>query len=81
VSPNGEWFYYQPASGGLARIATRYLDDARLSNADLAPHVERFANTPSTGGTAIDGNGTIYVCDVDAKRRVIGGLTLLMPPL
>ncbi len=68
VSPDGKWFYYQPANGRLARIETRYLDDASLSDAQLAAHVERFADTPSTGGTAIDAEGTIYVSDVDAKR-------------
>ena len=39
----------------------------RRSHATAA-HVERFADTPSTGGTAIDANGTIYLSDVDARR-------------
>lgn len=68
VSPDGQWFYYQPCSGGLSRIATRYLDDPSLSEAELADHVERFARTPSTGGTAIDAEGTIYLSDTDRKR-------------
>lgn len=68
VSPDGTWFYYQPASGRMARIRTRYLDDAALSDAELASHVERFADTPSTGGTAIDAAGTIYLSDTDESR-------------
>lgn len=68
VSPDGRWFYFQPCSGRMSRIETRYLDDAGLSEAELASHVERFADTPSTGGTAIDANGTIYLSDVDQKR-------------
>lgn len=68
VSPDGAWFYYQPANGRLARIATRYLDDPALSDAQRAAYVERFADTPSTGGTAIDARGTIYLSDVNAKR-------------
>ena len=68
VSPDGRWLYYQPCSGGLSRIATRYLDDPGLSDAELASHVERFADTPSTGGTAIGADGTIYLSDVDHKR-------------
>jgi sugar lactone lactonase YvrE len=68
VSPDGKWFYYQPCSGRLSRIETRYLDDDNLSDAELASHVERFADTPSTGGTAIDDSGTIYLSDTDAKR-------------
>ena len=68
VSPDGKFFYYQPASGPLSRIATRYLDDAKIDNKQLAKHVTTFAKTPSTGGTAIDANGTIYVSDVDHHR-------------
>ncbi len=68
VSPDGKFFYYQPASGPMSRIATRYLDDPALPNAQLAKHITTFAKTPSTGGTAIDANGTIYCSDVDQHR-------------
>ncbi|QNI31661.1 hypothetical protein H7849_21780 [Alloacidobacterium dinghuense] len=68
VSPNGKWFYYQPSCGRMSRVETRYLDDASLSDAQLALHVERFADTPSTGGTAIGADGTIYLSDTDKKR-------------
>jgi sugar lactone lactonase YvrE len=68
VSPDGKWFYYQPCSGQMSRIATTYLDDPKLTDAELASHVEAFADTPSTGGTAIDDLGTIYLSDVDSKR-------------
>lgn len=68
VSPDGAWLFYQPASGRLSRIPTRDLDDASLSAAELARHVERFADTPSTGGTAIDAEGTIYLSDTDRSR-------------
>lgn len=68
ISPDGQWLYYQPSNGRLSRIKTRYLDDATLSDAQLGDHVERFANTPSTGGTAIDADGTIYLSDTDQDR-------------
>ena len=68
VSPDGKFFYYQPASGPMSRVATRYLDDPSLTNAQLAKHITTFAKTPSTGGTAIDANGAIYCSDVDAHR-------------
>lgn len=68
VSPDDKWFYYQPSCGRLSRIATQYLDDARLTAAELGRHVDRFADTPPTGGTAIDSEGTIYLSDVNAKR-------------
>lgn len=68
ISPDGKWFYYQPSNGRMARIETRWLDDASLPPAALAGHVERFADTPSTGGTAIAADGTIYLSDTDKKR-------------
>ena len=70
VSPDGKFFYYQPASGPLSRIATRYLDDPKLPDAQLAKHVSTFAQTHSTGGTAIDAAGAIYCSDID-KHRVM----------
>ena len=68
VSPDGKFFFYQPASGPMSRIATRYLDDPKIDAKQLAKHVTTFAKTPSTGGTAIDADGTIYVSDVDHHR-------------
>lgn len=68
VSPDGKFFYYQPASGPMSRISTRYLDDPKLTNPQLAKHVTTFAKTPSTGGTAIDADGNIYCSDVDEHR-------------
>ena len=68
VSADGRWLYFQPCSGPMSRIETRYLDDSSLANEDLASHVEPFADTPSTGGTAIDADGTIYVSDADRSR-------------
>lgn len=66
VSPDGVYLYYQPCNGGLYRIKTAYVD-ASLTNATLAAslgdHAEPFAFTPSTGGTAIDGDGNIYISD------------------
>jgi sugar lactone lactonase YvrE len=69
VSPDGRYLYFQPASGPLARIETRYLDDPKLPPRDLAAHVEKdWVNTPTTGGTAIDANGTIYLSDTNGRR-------------
>ena len=68
VSPDGATLYFQPASGPMSRIATRWLDDASLAPAILASHVEPFADTPTTSGTAIDAAGRIYVADGDHRR-------------
>ena len=53
VSPDGEWLYYQASSGSLWRIGTKFLDDPLLTNVQLNSHAKPFADTPSTGGTAI----------------------------
>lgn len=71
VSPDGQWLYFQPASGPMARIATRWLNDPAVSEKDIESHVELgWADTPSTGGTAIDANGNLYTTDTD-KRRIL----------
>jgi len=68
VSPDGRYLYFQPASGQMARIETRWLKKPKLSAAELASHVDRnWANTPSTGGTAIDAKGTIYTSDTNHR--------------
>jgi sugar lactone lactonase YvrE len=69
VSPDGRYLYFQPASGPLARIETSYLDDPKLSPATVASHVDKdWADTPTTGGTAIDAKGTIYLSDTNHRR-------------
>ncbi|KAK3717062.1 hypothetical protein LTR37_006117 [Vermiconidia calcicola] len=75
VSPNGKWFYFQSASGGMNRIETQWLDNAFYnaslnSNAVLGGFVQPYAHTPSTGGTAIDAEGNIYNSDTDSQRII-----------
>lgn len=70
VSPDGEYYYFQPCNGGLSRIATKWIDQAFYNsslntNELLGAHVEPFALTPSTAGTAIDAEGNIYLSDTD----------------
>ena len=65
VSPDGRWFYFQPATGPLYRMETRYLDDATLPDAQLRGKVQLFAHTGATGGTAMDADGVIYAGDAD----------------
>lgn len=68
VSPDGRYLYYQPASGPLARIETRWLDDPSVPAGTLAEHVEPWLETPTTGGTAIDADGVIYLGEPDRRR-------------
>ena len=68
VSPDGRWLYFQPCDGGLSRVETRLLDDPTVQVGALARSVQRFAQTPTTGGTAIGADGTIYLSDTDRSR-------------
>ncbi len=68
VSPDGRWLYYQPCSGPLARIGTRWLDDAEASPAEVSSHVEAWLDTPTSGGTAIDEAGNLYLSDPNRRR-------------
>ena len=68
VSPDGRILYYQPSSGPLYRIETRYVDDKLMGDAERAKYLAIHAQTGSTGGTAIDAAGTIYASDTDALR-------------
>jgi sugar lactone lactonase YvrE len=68
VSPDGRYLYYQPASGPLSRPATRWLDDPGVPADALAERVEPWLDTPTSGGTAIDADGVIYLSDPDRRR-------------
>jgi sugar lactone lactonase YvrE len=68
VSPDGKYLYFQPVSGPLSRIETRFLRDSHLPAAELSRQVQPFYPTPTTGGTAIDAAGNLYVTDVDKKQ-------------
>ncbi len=68
VSPDGKTLYYQACSGPMYRIETRYLDDPAATDEERRQHVAFFADTPSTGGTAIDAAGTIYSSDTEHSR-------------
>ena len=65
VAPNGKNLYYMPSSGPLYRVATSDLADKTLSDVDLEKRVKTFAKVGTTGGTAIDAAGNIYVSDTD----------------
>ena len=42
----------------------------RPGMSERAKHVERFADTPPTGCTAIDAAGNIYLSDTDRERVI-----------
>ncbi len=65
VSPDGRWVYYQPATGPFYRVEARYMDDPKQSAAALHGHVQFWARTGATGGTAMDAGGVIYASDLN----------------
>ena len=67
VSPDVRWLYYQPACGPLSKIETRWLAP-QVEESDRLKHVKHAAVTPSTGGTAIDNAGNIYMSDTNKQR-------------
>ncbi|MCA1179344.1 MULTISPECIES: SMP-30/gluconolactonase/LRE family protein [unclassified Pantoea] len=67
VSPDGQWLYYAPPTGPLYRIPTASLKDQRLSDKALAGQVEKVADIPSIGGSAIDAAGNIYLSNVEIR--------------
>jgi sugar lactone lactonase YvrE len=68
VSPDGQYYYFQTAAGPMYRVETKYLDDPKISSADLAKQVKYFFNSPTCGGTTIDAAGNLYVADANEKR-------------
>ena len=68
VSPDGKYLYFQPCPGPMARIETRWLDDATLAPGEVARHVENWWDAPTCGGTAIDAAGNLYFSDTNAQR-------------
>ena len=73
VSPDGRLLYFQPTTGPMSVVETRFLDDVSLSPEMLSSHVRLFADTKSTGGTAMDANGNIYWSNTD--ECAIGKIT------
>lgn len=68
VSPDGNLLYYQPLSGPMYRIETRYLDDPSIPATVVAQHRTLWVNTPTTGGTVIDAAGNLYLSDVSNRQ-------------
>ena len=73
VSPDGLYYYFQPCNGGMSRISTSQLG-AALYNSSLASilsqYVRPYALTASSGGTAIDALGNVFVSDTDRQAVV-----------
>ncbi|WP_347558216.1 hypothetical protein [Robbsia sp. KACC 23696] len=74
ITADGQWLYWAAPTGPFYRIRTRFLNDARLSDADLAAHVERVYENAFSGGCAMDSLGNVYFCET-----VTHHITVLSP--
>jgi len=70
ISPDGKWLYFQPVSGPMWKVETKDLNNENLTENQLSTKVSLFHKTPSTGGTAIDADGNIYISDIDKKQII-----------
>ncbi len=52
----------------MYRIETQYLDDKTVPEKLREAHRVQFAHNGTTGGTAIDASGNLYVSDTDNDR-------------
>jgi hypothetical protein len=76
VSPDGRFLYFGPLEGPWSKIETRWLDDPSIPPDLLETKVERWADLPPVGGTAMDSNGDLYFSDLaenSLKRRTPDG--------
>ncbi|PLR33295.1 bleomycin resistance protein [Chimaeribacter californicus] len=69
VTADGSRLYYATPTGPLFRIRTAYLLDDSLDDNALEKKLEKVADIPSIGGSAIDAEGNIYLSD--AEKRAI----------
>jgi len=75
VSPDGKWLYFSTPTGPMRHIATRYLLDDALDDATLQGHIEKYADIPSIGGTAMDSQGHFYLSNTESRsvERLLPG--------
>jgi hypothetical protein len=64
VSVDGQYLLYASLQGPWSRVGTQWLDDPTLSAADLASHVEPWADLPPVGGTTMGPDGTLYFTEL-----------------
>ncbi|WP_197061499.1 L-dopachrome tautomerase-related protein [Pantoea sp. 9140] len=69
VTADGNWLYYSTPTGPLYRIRTEYLFDNSYTDSMLENKLEKVADIPSIGGSAIDADGNIYLSNVE-KRSI-----------
>jgi sugar lactone lactonase YvrE len=67
VTPDGKTLYYQACDGPLYKIGTRWLRND-VTDAERARHIQLFAKTVTTSGSAIDAAGNVYIGNSEKSR-------------
>ncbi|QCR38317.1 L-dopachrome tautomerase-related protein [Nissabacter sp. SGAir0207] len=67
ISPNGQWLYVATPTGPLYRVPLALLLDEVLDGRALEQRMEKVADIPSIGGTAMDRKGRIYLSNVEER--------------
>jgi hypothetical protein len=74
LSNDGAWLYFTCLFGPvLRRIATRYLLDASLTDAQLSPHIEDVVRIPPCAGFTIDRKGRLYFSSFTENAMLVMG--------
>ncbi len=69
LSPQRDYLYFHALTArSLYRIATQYLQDASLTDTQVAQHVEKVADTDPTDGMIFDTNGNLYLTGVQTNQ-------------
>lgn len=68
VDPSQDWIYYGAASGHrIYRLPTAALADPELSPDELRATIETYAQKAPSNGIRVDGQGRVFVTDVQAS--------------
>ncbi|MRT24970.1 bleomycin resistance protein [Enterobacteriaceae bacterium RIT697] len=70
VTADGEWLYVATPTGPLYRINTHLLADNAIEDDILETHLEKVADIPSIGGSAIDQDGNLYLSDTESRAII-----------
>ena len=66
IDPQRNWVYYGPMGGKMIyRIPAAVLADDSLNDKQMAQFIEQYREKPRTDGFTVDGNGDVYVTDIE----------------
>jgi sugar lactone lactonase YvrE len=71
LSPDKQWLYYKPLTDNrLYRVSTDVLRDFNATEAQIAARIEDIGRFVTTDGMEMDGDGNLYMGDIENGRIV-----------